>query len=83
MKSPARPLIPQRSRRGFGLEPVPIQQDRVMNGKAVLPEPSTHQSLISTAPTGVSLIYSPSLPVALSGVSVHATIAIVRSEVES
>lgn len=38
--------------------PMPIQQGRVMNGKAVLLEPSTHRSFISTAPTSVSLIYS-------------------------
>lgn len=58
MRSPARPLIPQWTRQGVGLQPMPIQQGRVMNGKAVLPEPSTHQSFISTAPTSVSLIYS-------------------------
>lgn len=47
------------TRQGFGLQCVPIQQHGVMNGKAVLLEPSTNQSLITKAPTGVLLIYSP------------------------
>lgn len=51
-----------------------------MNGKAVILEPSTHQSVFRSVPTGVSLIYPLSLPWALSEVFVHATIAIVHSE---
>lgn len=70
MRCPARPLIHQWTVQGFGFQPVPIQQDKVMNVKTVL-LPSTYQSLIMTAPTGVSM--------ALSEMSVHAIIAIVHS----
>lgn len=70
MKCPARPLIHQWTVQGFGVQSMPIQQNKVMNRKTVL-LPSTYQSLIMTAPTGVSM--------ALSEMSVYATIGIVHS----
>lgn len=67
----------------YRLGPMPIQSGRVMNGKAALPEPSTRRSHQPSSHWSFINILLLLFSMALSEVSVHATVAIVHSEAKT